>query len=280
MKLYVLCMLGLCGCTTVPAVITSSILPTPLPTVEQVLASAPYDSEPAGLMLELPKPVLLTTKHNRKHMASGKIAPEVKSLDSLPPAPVASLYLTNKPIREGQESLLTLAVTTQYNNSQLDQLIATRLRSNSDQILHSSLDAHKWAYYQFVRARVTHCPKFLVCTDDGDIKNTKDNIQIWSFVITATKVAQNESGFITLAVYGDNNKQGNFTNQIGDIPPLSARVEVVKDIDWWEQLFKQLANMFKSLGASLTAMGAVFAILTAWLGYLVKLKRKINVGKI
>lgn len=227
------------------------------------------------------KPPLVIDKQD----SPNKVLEQVTSVQTLAktPAlkiPLAAIRLRDPEIREGHESVLTLAISTNKTIEELDQIISSRqvmvrpnTGRNSDQTIHSVIDAVKWSSYEFVKAKIWHCPTFVVCSSDDRVLKTSDDVLIWTFLITAKASDETQDGYLGVRVYGDHSPTGLFIDEISDFPALNPSIKVTHDLNWWN---KQLETSHTTLALTrdnLLAFGAIFNLLLAGVLY-IRSKRK------
>lgn len=214
------------------------------------------------------------------HMSSSNVSIDLHGKAVIFKEPKALARLSSPEIKEGQSVLLTLVVSATKSFSELEFAISEQQKfvpnsrnKESSQNVATTIDPVLWSEYEYIKAKVWHCSNFLVCSTDEDVRRSSDKILVWNFAIDSKTISSTSTGYVGLKVYGDNDRQGTFSNEITSFPPLNVSIRVVRDLSWWESKFKIISSLLESIETSLITIGSVFTILIGWTIYLRKKSR-------
>lgn len=215
-------------------------------------------------------------------MHGAKAPPQVTAESALvaPAQPNYSYLLSDKTLRSGHETVLSVGVAT-GDVASLDTLLRAHQapRSQEDKAHAAAsggsgqLATSSWSSFQYIKAGVLHCPAFLSCEGDPAPRHIDGNPLIWDFVLGAKDSSRTQDGVIIISFSGAASIDGPYV-EIASLPGLMSGVNVVRDASWWEQKMTGWEGVLNTLRGLLEALGALLVLLWGWRGWL-----RLRLGK-
>jgi hypothetical protein len=202
---------------------------------------------------------------------TGAAAPEPTSSE-----PIYEARLTKPVISRHIDELLSVVVSTHLTRDALRQLIENHIRSavalggpqkgsdseSSPVGASGKLETADWSQFKYVLARI-QCPAFIACTQQAPQSRNNDPL-IWDWPLSAKQWDDNYTGDIVVTFFGDQTPTGIFGQSIAAMPPLRIAVGVNRDLTFWANVAKQLADLLTQTKSILITIGAIVAILVGW----------------
>ena len=225
----------------------------------------------AGSASPAPAVASIVTSLNMEGDAAGALA-------SVPAAAAAGearyeARLTNRAITREHDEVLSVAVSTKMSTADLRALVESHLKSaatdgrqagsaSAEVAAGGLLETAVWYEFKFVLARI-ECPDFVEC--GGNVPQSRSNDPlIWDWSLAAKKWDESRTGNIIVRFYGDQSAGGKFDQSIAAMPPLQIAVSVDRDISYWDERVKSLADLLAQFKSILITIGAIAAILVGW----------------